>query len=75
MTKEILDIVCKALNINEQTAMQNHKHIDEIDAEYYWNPIRGGLSIIINSKGEKLCATSSVNFDRHYEEFKNGRRN
>jgi hypothetical protein len=69
--KEIMSL----LNINEETFENCKKKIPEIGGWYYWNPVRGGLSIIINDKNEKLIATSAVSFDEHLSAFKKGKRN
>ena len=58
-----------------ETAKEHYKAIPEADAYYFWNPIRGGIAVIINKKGEKLAATSAVNFDKHLAAFLDGRRN
>lgn len=75
MEKIIVEIAAKAIKVSLEEAESHCKEINDIDAYYFWNPARGGLSVIVNSNGEKLAATSSVNFDRHLEEFKKGRRN
>ena len=45
-----------------------------LDAIYICVKTRGGDAIIVNSKKEYLTATSAVNFDKHLQEFINGRR-
>ena len=45
-----------------------------LEAMYVCIKERGGNAIIVNSKKEYLGATSAVNFDRHVQEFINGRR-
>ena len=45
-----------------------------INAVYVCVKDRGGNAVIVNSNKEYLTATSAVNFERHVEEFKNGRR-
>lgn len=45
-----------------------------LDATYIGIKDRGGNAIIVNSKKEYLTATSSVDFERHVQEFLNGRR-
>lgn len=75
MDKNIIEIAAKAMKISTEKVMENYKELSDINAFYFWNPIRGGISVIVSSNGEKLAATSAVNFDRHLEEFKKGRRN
>lgn len=63
------------LKMNKQDILKNFKRLESEKATYYWNPIRGGISLIVSDDGSYLGATSSVNFDRHLEEFKKGKRN
>ena len=51
-----------------------YKEVPEVNGWYFWSPVRGGGALIINNKGERLFAASCVNFSRHLEEFKQGRR-
>ena len=75
MEQKILEIAAKSMKVTILEAEQHYKEIPEIAGFYFWNPVRGGISVIINQNGEKLAATSGVNFDRHLDEFKKGRRN
>lgn len=75
MNKNILNVVSELLNITSDEAEKNYKEIPEINAYYFWNPVRGGNSIIINESGEKLGATSRVSYERHLRAFKEGKRN
>lgn len=75
MDNKIIEIAAKAMKIPTEKAKENFKELTEINAFYFWNPARGGISVIVNSNGEKLAATSAVNFNSHLEEFKKGRRN
>ncbi len=63
------------LNMNKNEILNNSKRIENENATYYWNSSRGGISLIVSDDGSYLAATSSVNYDRHLEEFKNGKRN
>lgn len=72
---EIMNLVSEIIQVDKDSLAEYSKELEEIGATYYWNPERGGLSIIINDSGEKLVATSAVNFDMHYRDFCNGRRN
>lgn len=54
----------------------NSKRIEEIKATYYYNPNRGGKSIIVGDDGSYLLTISSaIYFEELLEEYKNGRRN
>lgn len=75
MNKNIIKIAAEHMKVSVDIAEKHYKEISEINAYYFWNPARGGISVIVNSEGEALGAASSVNFDRHLEEFKKGRRN
>lgn len=65
----------KILELSSSELKKNSKPLDDINATYYWNPAKGGLSIIVSSNGEYLCASSGIGFERLLEEFKSGRRN
>ena len=71
----IRDTVLKSLGIDEYTFRTHRKELKDIDGWYFWNPLRGGSAIIINSNGENLVEYSGVSFTRHYQEFLEGRRN
>lgn len=75
MDKKIIEIAASAMKITTEEAEKHYKEIPEINAYYFWVPMRGGVSVIVNSQGEKLGATSSVNFERHLQAFIDGRRN
>lgn len=75
MNKDIIKIASEILNITLDETKKNCKEIPEINAYYFWNPTRGGISIIINEVGEKLGATSGVSYERHLQAFRDGKRN
>ena len=68
------DEVMKTLNIDEETFNKCQKKLDEINGWYFWNPQRGGLSMIITENGEKLVANSSISFKRQYHDFIKGKK-
>lgn len=63
------------LQMDKNDIIKNCKRIENENATYYWNPMRGGIALIVSDDGSYLGATSSINFDKHLEEYKNGRRN
>ncbi len=71
---ELIDYVSALLKLSKEETEKNCKKIDE-NLTYYWNPVRGGISLIVDNEGNYLAATSSVNFDDLLEEFKTGNRN
>lgn len=75
MNKELIKIAATAMHIAEEKAAENYKQIQDSDAYYFWNPVRGGISVIVNTNGEKLSATSAVSFQKHLDAFLSGRRN
>lgn len=75
MNEEILNIAAKAMKVSVEEAKKHYKTIDDISAYYFWNPVRGGISVIVGENREKLAATSSVSFDRHKAAFVAGKRN
>ena len=67
--------LAQLLNLSIDELENNSKKIEDCDAVYYWNPAKGGVSVIVASNGEYLGATSSVSFEKLLEEFKAGKRN
>lgn len=75
MNNKILEIAASTMKVSVEEAIKHYKEIPEINAFYFWMPVRGGVSVIVNAQGEKLGATSSVNYERHLQAFIDGRRN
>ncbi len=75
MNEKIVEAAAKAMKVSVQVAKENHKLIPEHNLYYFWNPVRGGISVIINDECEKLAAVSGVKFEKHLEAFLNGKRN
>ncbi len=48
--------------------------IEEISALYVSIPVKGGDSLIVGDDGSVLYACSAVDYDRHLEAFKAGKR-
>ena len=75
MEDRILDIAESTIRVSRETLLGHYKELPEIDGYYFWNPMRGGLSVIVGSDGTKLGATSAVSFDKHLQAYKSGKRN
>lgn len=75
MKDQIVSIAADTLRITDADVREHCKYLQDIDAYYCWNPVRGGISVIINDYGEKLAATSSVSLEKHKKAFVDGRRN
>lgn len=76
MKQEIIDTAALVMHVSAEEAEKHWKEIPEREGLYYfWNPVRGGIAVIISENGEKLGATSSVTFERHLKAFDEGRRN
>lgn len=75
MNEQVFEIAAKAMKVSLEDAMQHYKVLDDIHAYYFWNPMRGGISVIVDDSGEKLAAASAVNFERHKAAFVSGKRN
>lgn len=70
----IVEQVSKILDLSVEEVVKNSKKIDD-NLTYYWNPARGGVSLITDAEGNYLAATSSINFEELLEQFKNGEKN
>lgn len=75
MNRDIVEIAAQSLRIPVEDVQKHVKCIDGINAYYFWNPVRGGLAVIVSEEGEKLTATSSISFNKHLEAFLDGKRN
>ena len=75
MDSSLIEIAAKVMKVSVDEASKHCKKIENLDAYYFWNPVRGGIAVIVNSMGEKLGATSSVSFQKHLKAFLDGRRN
>ena len=75
MHEKLYEIAARVMKTPLETAKKNCKAIPEIEGYYFWNPVRGGIAVIINKDGEKLAATSSVSFEKHLAAFVAGKRN
>ena len=62
------------INTEEQISTIRYKEVPEINGYYLWEPVRGGVSAIVNRNGEKLYAGSAISFEEHLKSFKEGRR-
>lgn len=62
------------INTEEQIGTICYKEVPEINGYYLWEPVRGGVSAIVNRNGEKLYAGSAISFEEHLKAFKEGRR-
>ena len=75
MEWRIIEIAAQAIRIPTKVAETHFKKIENMDAYYFWSPGRGGLAVIVSSDGEKLAATSAVNYEKHLKAFLDGKRN
>ena len=75
MEDRILEIAMNTINVPKNEILNHYKELQEIDAYYFWNPVKGGLSVIVGKDETKLSATSAANFERHIQAYKSGKRN
>lgn len=73
--EQAIRLAAEALHIEEEAARTHCKPVPEADAWYVWDSRRGGASVIVDTQGEKLAATSAVGFERHLAAFLAGKRN
>jgi len=75
MNNNILKIASEVLKIPIEEVSKNSKPLSEIDAFYFWEPVKGGRQVIINENGEKLAAGSRLNLNDMIIAFISGKRN
>lgn len=70
-----LEKLSQLLDMPTANVHLNSKRVSEVNATYYYNPTRGGKSIIVSDDGSYLATGSATSFEKLLEEFNNGRRN
>ena len=50
MSNNIIEIAAQAMHVTIEDAQKHYKIIDGINAFYFWNPVRGGLAIIVSEE-------------------------
>lgn len=75
MKEKILKIAAEVMQVPISVATENNKELPEHKAYYFWNPVKGGVAVIVGEDGQKLAATSGVSFDKHLQAYLDGRRN
>ncbi len=72
---EELEKIAELLETTVEELNQNKKELPDIEATYFWNPIRGGSSIIVSKYGRYLKAGSQLSFEQLLEKYNSGQRN
>lgn len=77
MNKRIIITAAETMKVplELEVAEENYKELPEQDAYYFWNPVRGGIAVIVGKDGEKLGASSGINFEKHLQAYIDGKRN
>ena len=76
MNKETREqMVMTTLKLTPETIGEHTKALPEEDATYYWNPVPGGLAMIVGKDGRKLLAPTCIGLERQLEEYIEGKRN
>ncbi len=75
MNKRILTTAAETMKVSPEVAEENCKELPEQDAYYFWNPVRGGIAVIVGRDGGKLGASSGISFEQHLQDYIDGKRN
>ena len=75
MNKKIITTAIEAMKVPIEVAEEHFKELPEQDAYYFWNPVRGGIAVIVGRNGEKLAASSGISFEKHLKAYIDGKRN
>lgn len=70
----VLEVASSVLDMDSDALLGSYVPVKGTDAWYFWQPMRGGRSVIVDGDGSFLVATSSVNPERHVLEFRAGMR-
>ena len=75
MNKKIITTAVEVMKIPIEVAEEHFKELPEHNAYYFWNPVKGGIAVIVGKNGEKLAASSGISFEKHLQAFIDGKRN
>lgn len=75
MNKRIITTAAETMKVPLEVAEENYKELPKQDAYYFWNPVRGGITVIVGKDGEKLGASSGIIFEKHLQAYIDGKRN
>lgn len=64
----------RLLGLRFNDAERNSRPVPGRAATHFWNPVRGGGSVIISADGTYLYANSSTTWDHHLSAYASGRR-
>ncbi|MGW6128970.1 hypothetical protein ACWFNE_02965 [Cellulomonas sp. NPDC055163] len=67
-------LASELLRIPLADALEHSRDLSEIDAFFYWVPIRGGGRLIVGRDGSVLFGISSLRLEQMVEAFAAGRR-
>jgi hypothetical protein len=69
----------KALSVfapnDRELAKKNSTFVNSVKAWYFCNPVPGGLCVFMNEKGERLISNTDMSFEKHIQDFLDGKRN
>lgn len=71
---EQIQLIARLLKIDTKEVEQYSDVIEELNALYFSVPEKGGHSFIVGDDGSFLYADSSIDFVKHLEMFKAGKR-
>ena len=71
---QLVDLAALCLGLERSEAELNSREVPELNAVYFWTPVRGGTALLIGEDESVLFAQSSVPYDVHLAAFKDGRR-
>jgi hypothetical protein len=75
MSENLLKIASEILGVTVDEVRKNSKTVSEENAFFCWNPVRGGLQMIIRETEEKLVLGSAFSFEKILAMFQEGKRN
>ena len=72
--REGAELAGTLLHCTVEEAFESSGEIPEIDAFFYWRPMRGGGKVIIGRDGSVLFGISAITVDDMVVAFRDGRR-
>lgn len=54
MNKKVITTVIEVMKVPIEVAEEHFKELPEHNAYYFWNPVKGGIAVIVGKNGKNL---------------------
>ena len=70
MNNELIQKVESVFKLPYKELYKSFEHIKEVDAYHFWNPIKDGISLLIDKKGKTLVVKIALSMRETLNVFK-----